>query len=191
MWSALHDFASLEANADEARKKAERLCSCGYGDEGSERCRTNAGYRERYRLMGWYRELLKGNSIDGVRGRIDENTFDDDKVERWVRALGKKYLGAFEASWGYGERASRHFEQADEILKDRTTGVLGMIRMTVLAETFRSLRDTPFRDQAEDARQKALALIDSPENAGWHATAWREHLTPPHDKPFPALTYWY
>lgn len=191
MWSALLDIASLEANVDEARKKAERLCSCGYGDEGSERCRTNAGYRERYRLMGWYRELLKGNSIDGLRGRIDEVVFDDEKVEFWVRALGKKYLGAFAAVWGNCEKAALCFKLADEILECCSLGVLGMIHMTVLAETFRSLRNTPFSDQAEDARRRAFVLLDSPENAGWHAEAWREYLTSPNDKPFPALTYWY
>ena len=193
MWSALHDFASLEERADDARGKAERLCAFDHGDshEGSERCRTNAGYRERFRLMGWYRELLKGNSIDGLRGRFDETVFDDDKSEFWARALGKKYLGAIETAWGNCEKAALHFKRADEILQRSTVGVLGMIHMTVLAETFRSLRNTPFSNQAEDTRSKALALIDSPQNAGWHAEAWREYLTSPDDKPYPALSYWY
>lgn len=193
MWSALHDFASLERHVDNARKKAERLRESDSGDnhQGSERFRTNVGYCERFRLMGWYRELLKSHSIDDLRGRIDETVFDDDKVEFWVRALGKKYLGAFAAAWGKSEKAAPHFKRADAILERFTTGVIGMIRMTVLAETFRSLRDTPFADQGENARQRARAILDAPENAGWHASAWRDYLTSPDEKPFPGLTYWY
>ncbi len=193
MWSALHDFASLEERADEARKKAERLCAFDRGEdhEGSKRCRTNAGYRERLRLMGWYRELLKGKSVDGLRGRIDETVFDDVKAEPWVRALGKKYLGALEAAWGKCKEAASHFARADEILKRHEEGVLGMIHLTVLAETFHSLRSTPFSDQAGKARGQAESLAKSLENAGWHVGAWREYLTSPGDKPFPALTYWY
>ena len=199
MWSAFNDFASLEERADDARTKAERLCAFDHGDshEGSGRCRTNAGYRERFRLMGWYRELLKGNSIEGLRGRIDETVFDDDKSEFWARALGKKYLGAFEASWGNCEKAMLCFRRADEILERCSVGVLGMIHMTVLAETFHSLSSLLFSDQAEVsgqaevARSQALALISSPRNVGWHAEAWKEYLEHPDDKPYPALTYWY
>ena len=63
--------------------------------------------------------------------------------------------------------------------------------MTVLAETFRSLRNTPYEEFAEDARRRALELLDAPENADWRKDTWREYLQSPEEKPYPALSYWY
>ena len=197
MWSAFHDFGSLEARSKEARDKAGRLCDFDTGGsfDGSERCRTNAGYRERFRLMGWYREMLKGNPVGALRGGVDYAILDDDKVENWAKALCCKYLGAMDATSWNCERACRLFKKAGETIakeKDRfQDGILGTIHMTVLAETFRSLRNTSYAEFAEDARQRALALLDAPENADWHKEAWREYLQDPDGKPYPALTYWY
>ncbi|MBO4287178.1 MAG: hypothetical protein J5985_03310 [Kiritimatiellae bacterium] len=193
MWSALHDFKSLEKHADDARKKAERLCGFDSGENhvGSECCRVNAGYRERFKLMGWYRELIKGNSIDEVFGHVEEGVFEDDKVEFWVRALGKKYIGAFEAARGNFEKAEQYFRQAHKILETCRAGIIGVIHMTILAETFRSLRNTPYAEFSENARRKALELLDAPENAEWHKEAWKEYLQDPDGRPYPALTYWY
>ena len=197
MWSALHDFASLEERADDARGKAARLCAFDHGDshEGSERCRTNAGYRERFRLMGWYREMLKGHSVDALPGLLDWALLDDDKAEDWTRALCCKYLGAMAAATGGEERAYRLFKKASEIIASKKEkfqkGILGTIHMTILAEAFRSLRNTPYKKFAEEARQRALALLSAPENAAWRKEAWKEYLEHPDGKPYPALTYWY
>lgn len=197
MWSALHDSASVEERAANARMKAERLREFDRGEnhEGSTRCRTNAGYRERFRLMGWYREMLKGRSVSALGGHVDDAVLDDSKVEDWTRALCCKYLGALEAASGNGERAYRLFKKAGEIINEKkgkfSVGILGTIHMTVLAETFRSLRNTPYAEFAEDARRRALALLDAPENANWHKEAWREYLQDPDDKTYPALSYWY
>lgn len=193
MWSAFHDIGSLEARSNDAKDKARRLCAfdAGSSSEGSDRCRTNAGYRERFRLMGWYREMLKENPVGVPHGSVDYAILDDDKVEFWARALCCKYLGAMDAASGNIELAHRLFKKAGEIVGKCRNGILGTIHMTVLAETFRSLRDTPYSEFAEDARQRALALLDAPENADWHKEAWREYLQDPSGKPYPALTYWY
>ena len=197
MWAAFHDIGTLEIRSEEAKAKAERLCSFDQGSskEGSERCRTNAGYRERFRLMGWYRELLKGNHVDAQCGRVDYALLDDGKAEFWARALCCKYLGAMDAATGNCERAHCLFEKAGKIVAEKKksfcNGILGTIHMTILAEAFRSLRNTPYAEFAEDARKRAVGLLDAPENAGWRKEAWREYLEDPDGRPYPALTYWY
>ena len=197
MWAAFHDFDSLNLRSKEAEEKARRLCSfdAGPSAEGSERCRTNAGYRERFRLMGLYREMIKGNPFADSLCGINYAVLDDDKAESWARALCCKYLGAMEATSGNCQRAFQFFKKAREIIgekKDRfSVGILGTIHMTILAETFRSLRNTPYDKFAEDAKRQALKLFELPENAGWHKEAWKEYLEHPDDKPYPALTYWY
>ena len=47
MWAAFFDFGSLDVRSKEAAAKAERLCAfdTGSSSEGSDRCKTNAGYR--------------------------------------------------------------------------------------------------------------------------------------------------
>ncbi len=197
MWSAFHDFGNLEDCSKRAENKAGRLCNfdTGSSSEGSERCRTNAGYRERFRLMGWYREMLKGNPVDALPGRFDWALLDDDKAEKWTRVLCCKYLGAMAAAMGVEERAYCLFKKASEIIAPKKEefqkGILGTIHMTVLAETFHSLRNTEYDDFAKDAKRRALDLLDAPENADWHKEAWKEYLEHPDDKPYPALTYWY
>ena len=197
MWSAFHDFGNLEDRSKQAESRAGRLCNFDAGSsfEGSERCRTNAGYRERFRLMGWYREMLKGNSVDARPLRFDWALLDDDKAEKWTRVLCCKYLGAMAAAMGVEERAYRLFKKANEIIAPKNeefrNGILGTIHMTVLAEAFHSLRNTFYAEFAEDARRRALALLGAPENADWHKEAWKEYLEHPDDKPYPALTYWY
>ncbi len=146
--------------------------------------------------MGWYRELLKGKNVNALWGHVDDAVLDDNKAEDWARALCCKYLGALEAASGNGERAYRLFKKAGKIINEKekkfSAGILGTIHMTILAETFRSLRNTPYAKFAENARGRARAFFDAPENADWHKEAWKNWLeVKGQDVEFPGLRYWY
>lgn len=203
MWAALHDFGSLKTSAASAARRAERLCNFDLSGDprGTGRCLTNAGYRERFRLMGWYRALLRGDAAADGNWHPDESVLRELKAEFWTRALCGKYLGAMEAARGRAECARKRFEEAEAQrtkpkpegipFSECTTGVLGVIRMTLLAEAFRSLRGGPEAEFAEECRKKALGLLDAPENRGWGKEAWRAFLLDPDGAPFPGLSYWY
>lgn len=192
LWKSL--FAPRDM--DGAFQQAEEICNCLRESvfkafKGANVADKNDGFRFRTHAMGLYRMMLSGDTLEKVPDYgelISKGYF-------WIAATTGKYMAAIAASRGDFDKAHEWFAAADMKMsqgreKDDGT-VVRVIHMTVLAETFRSLRNTPYAEFAEDARRRALALLDAPENANWHKEAWREYLQDPDGKPYPALSYWY
>ena len=195
MWAAFFDFDSLEAQAVLALKKANRLegFNCENESVGSTASVTNAGYRERFRLMGWYRELLKGRRVDGFNPPETE-LLTDERVEFWARALIGKYLGALEAARGNWQAAKAKFDLGEKLLAGCKEGVLGVIHATICAEAFRSLSgssDCEIVQHADEMRKNAVKLFESESVLTLGRADWLAWLKNPAEGHFPGLQYWY
>ena len=110
----------------------------------------------------------------------------------WIAGTTAKYLGAVATAKGEEDEAARLFDIAIGAMKEDLRGILGVIRMTILAEAFRSLRRfVPHAGRAESCRKKALAFFDSGDSAAGTKWSWRSWLENPDAAPFPGLSYWY
>ena len=88
-------------------------------------------------MQALYRRLLAGEKISSVDYQRED--LPEDAVF-WLRALVKKYLGAIAASNGEREMSGQYFLEAVDLLKqDYGDSIIKFIRMTVLAEAYRSL----------------------------------------------------
>ncbi len=192
LWKALFSPRDME----EALERAEGICRSmrEFKDLGGENCANkNDGFRHRTHALGLYRLLLSGATV----GEIPDYDELITKGYFWIAATTGKYMAAIAASRRDFGKAHQWFVVADKKMiegrrEEKNDGVVvRVIHMTVLAEAFHSLRNTPHAKFAEEARQRALDLFKLQGNANWHKEAWKEYLEHPDDKPFPALTYWY
>lgn len=70
----------------------------------------------------------------------------------WLQALVQKYLAAIAAANGEKELAELYFSKASALLEQEIDdNIIAFIRMTVLAEAYRSLEDQRFRQAALDS----------------------------------------
>lgn len=67
-----------------------------------------------------------------------------------------------------------------------TSGILGLIRLTICAEAYRSLHDESFLSLGRELLSVPGALPAGPSLAAWTA-----YLRQPDTAPFPGLDYWY
>ena len=144
-----------------------------------------------YQAFGAYRRILEG----GQPFPMFHEEFYDDLLRNdgYLSALTAKYLGAREAAAGRAAAAADYFqESARRAAEFYPDGVLDKIRMTIHAETFRSLRDfNDFSEKAEEYRQEALRFFASEDSAAVDKSRWHVWLENPDNAPFPGLSYWY
>ena len=137
----------------------------------------NLFFLKRYKALGLYRKLL----MTGI-------TADCEEIEQcivgnhwWLPATINKYCGALYAACGELNKAKKCFDEAARLVSEGDP-IIDMIRLTVLAEAYRSLKNEEYKKQAIEL---AFALQDKvPSTSDWLA-----YLEDKGD--FPGLTYWY
>lgn len=188
LWAAFFDHSAVTDAARKAFDYARRLTSCGAEEEGH----VNSLFRNRFGALAQYRAVLEG----AAKPEVPELPANFAEVRSgWLRATCSKYLGAVAAAEGRWETAVSLFKTATEALSENTGGLFAVIRMTALAEAYRSLRRcTETRGQADTYRLVALKLFaEHSDDAQLSAKlAWRDWLVSEGcDKDFPGLRYWY
>ncbi len=144
--------------------------------------RKNLFFLRRFKLMALYRQLLLGKTLPHFDDEAEQMPVQADF---WLRALSDKYLGAITAAWGLKEKAAAYFSRAESLLAPACGAnmIIAYIRMTVLAEAFRSLGAEEYRMNALDS----IKHLSPPYAATSHH--WKNFLTAA--TPFPGLNYWY
>lgn len=135
------------------------------------------------RALGWYRVLLSGGQPHEVR--LTSALRQLLRLENWLGATTAKYLAALDAALGRTDQARERFSQALNALT-ATSGILGLIRLTICAEAYRSLHDESFLSLGRELLSVPGALPAGPSLAAWTA-----YLRQPDTAPFPGLDYWY
>ena len=145
------------------------------------RCRKkNRYFLQRFKVQALYRRLL----ADGEKFSLDDRSEElPEEAEFWLRALVWKYLGALAAANGEREAAAQYFSKAVELLEGCDNDIIAFIRMTILAEEYRSLREERFRRAALDAAGALSGNYSAP------LAPWRDYLSG--GGAFPGLNYWY
>ena len=83
-------------------------------------------------------------------------------------------------------------KKAEPSKNERLKEIIGVIRMTINAEAFRSLRRFPScAARAEECRREALRFLRSGDPAAETKSFWRAWLDNPDAVPSPGLSYWY
>jgi len=177
LWYVLFDPASEAASLayDKAHDHIERNL------QSYPKCQEkNRHFLQRLKMQAVYRRLLAGKSIP----EIDYQKEDlPDNAEFWLKALTKKYLGAIAARAGNQSLAEQYFQDANTLLKQDEYSIIKLIRMTVLAEAYCSLKD-------ESYRKNALDLFASLNDCYFKdLRSWQDYLLGYSD--YPALNYWY
>lgn len=192
LWHSLFDpdgvcksFEDALAAADELRKDDPSAAAEAY--------RKNLLFAHRDAALGLYRSVLQGRETPALPPGTDfKSTLESADEQGWIAGTTAKYLGAVAAAKGEEDEAARLFDIAIGAMKEDLHGILGVIRMTVLAEAFRSLRRfSSHAGRAESCRKKALAFFDSGDSAAEVKWSWRDWLEAPDAAPFPGLSYWY
>ena len=148
-----------------------------------ESAAKNKYYLFRQRAFAGYRNLLKNGSFpDPVQFR-SQLRLPRGKADDWLFAVTSKYIAAIEAAAGMNEPAKADFDEALAVLKPTTHPILAFIRMTILAEAWRSLRLPQFKDQALTALDALQKLYPK------QSAKWRDFLLGKRN--FPGLEYWY
>ena len=145
-----------------------------------ERQKKNEYFLRRQRAFALYRVLLRNGVLppDFRDLRLPAHLADD-----WLFAITNKYIGALAAASGDRSGAKRDFDEALEIFQESQNTILRLIRMTILAEAWRSLGDELYKDQA-------LTALDSlQEQYPRQYKKWRNFLLG--TEPFPGLDFWY
>ena len=183
LWHALFDPAGLPGAFSEA------LACTRNGSLSPEAAQTNRRYVHRYAALGLYRCVLKCEPVPAGF----QDALDSPDEYGWIAGTIAKYLGAVAAAAGDEEEASRLFGRATAAIPpDDAEGILGVIRMTIHAEAFRSLRRFPScAARAEECRREALRFFSSGDPAAETKSAWRAWLENPDTTPFPGRSYWY
>ena len=140
-------------------------------------------YLSRQRAFAGYRKfLLTGSFPDPVQFR-SQLRLPRGKADDWLFAVTLKYIAAVETAAGMNEQAKADFDEALDVLKKTGHPILALIRMTILAEAWRSLRIGEYKEQA-------LAALDALQKLYPHQSAkWRDFLLG--ERNFPGLEYWY
>lgn len=159
----------------------------------------NRMYLLRQQALGEYRQVLAsdgalqnagGSCLQELLPEYDA-MLDDVQASCWVRATVSKYLGSLWCQRGQPPNGLDAFHMADALSAGWTNGVFEKIRMTILAEAYRSLRDFPEHSaKAEEYRAKALVFFKCPEHATPANLRWKAFLEDS-NAPFPGLEYWY
>ncbi|MGN0878616.1 MAG: hypothetical protein ACI4WT_04085 [Oligosphaeraceae bacterium] len=146
----------------------------------------NLLFLTRIQAFGWYRVLLSGGQPHEARltSALRRLLRSEAGSNNWLGATTAKYLAALDAALGRTEQARERFRLALDVLT-ATTGILGMIRLTICAEAYRSLHDESFLALGREL----LARHDLP--SGSSLDAWTSYLQHPDTAPFPGLNYWY
>ncbi len=191
LWHALFRPEETRDAWDEAVNWRQRL------PDGGGEAAKNRSHLVRQQGLAEYRRLLEEpGSPPRLDGSADEDDFrsliEDDKAEFWLRATTEKYLGAILAARGRRAEALDLFREADRRIRDNPwhSPVLNTIRLSILAEAFRSLRNAPeqpFCSAAASFRDEALRLCSDLDRSA----TWRAWLESPDSTPFPGLSYWY
>lgn len=177
LWHAVFDPGSPAEN--KAWLDASNHIRCQLRNK-PERQKKNEYFLRRQRAFAFYRTLLRnGSAASDLRDlRLPAGQADD-----WLFAVTNKYLGALSAASGDKTGAERDFNEALEIFKESKNPILSLIRMTILAEAWRSLGDEKYKNQALDALDPLQKQYPR-QYAKWH-----DYLNG--KRSFPGLEFWY
>lgn len=183
LWAAFFD----RLNLDSCLSRALRLAS-----RSGEAAAKNERFAHRYYALGLYRAVLAGDSLPMLDLVKDSKALERQWQEDWIAGTMAKYLGAVAAANGDQDEAARLFDVAAKAIDEGAHEIIGVIRMTIFAEAFRSLRRFPeLAARAGECRAEALRFFDSGDPAADTKTAWKDWLENPGAAPFPGLSYWY
>ena len=177
LWHALFDHGSPAEQ--KAWLDASNHIRCQLRNQ-PERQKKNDYFLRRQRAFALYRRLLRDKAVfpDFRDLRLPAGLADD-----WLFAITNKYIGALAAASGDRNGAKKEFDEALDVFKESRNPILRLIRMTILAEAWRSLRDDSYKEQA----LKALESLQT--RYPRQTEKWRSFLLG--TAPFPGLEYWY
>ena len=143
--------------------------------------KKNRYFLQCFKMQALYRRLLAGEKTSSVDYQAEELP---DEAFFWLRALVQKYLAAIAAANGEKKLAEEYFSKASALLEQKIDdNIIAFIRMTILAEAYRSLEDQDFRQAALDSfgplTGKYLTAL----------TPWRNYLL--NKTAYPGLNYRY
>lgn len=150
----------------------------------------NQNYLIRQRGLAIYRRVLLGDTCSTLGPK---DFYPTANAEKWMLALRGKYLGTWYAANGNFELALQEFDDgASKIKSNDDSTILSFIGMTVLAQAYKSLRDSDQREQAEIYRRKALDYFakNNDFKSYRNSEKWLNYLTSKNDA-FPGMEYWY
>lgn len=111
--------------------------------------KKNRYFLQCFKMQALYRRLLSGEKISSLDYPAEELP---EEAFFWLQALVQKYLAAIAAANGEKELAERYFLKASALLEqDIDDNIIAFIRMTILAEAYRSLGGQRFRKAALDS----------------------------------------
>ena len=184
LWRSLFDPAGLPGSFSEAEDCARALDSAA--------ARKSRLFAHRDAALGLYRCVLRGDPVPGLPDADFQETLTAPDEGGWIAGTTAKYLGSVAAAAGDETEAARLFGIATSAITPDAKEILGVIRMTIHAEAFRSLLRFPScAARAEECRQEALRFFSSGNPAAETKTAWRVWLESPDAAPSPGLSYWY
>lgn len=143
--------------------------------------KKNRYFLQRFKMQALYRQLLTSGEMDPVDYQAEDLP---EEAVFWLQALVKKYLAAIAAANGEKEIAEQYFMKASELLEQGVEdNIIAFIRMTTLAEAYRSLR-------SENWREVALSSLRHLSDK-YHTSLsqWRNYLL--NKTAYPGLNYWY
>ena len=192
LWHSLFDQGGVRDAFEDALAAADALRP-DHSSADAEAFRKNRLFAHRDAALGLYRALLLGMEIPELPPETDfKTTLESADEEGWIAGTTAKYLGAVAAARNNEAEACRLFETATAAISAEMRGVLAVIRMTIHAEAFRSLRRFPScAARAEEWRQVALGFFSSGDPAAETKFAWRDWLENLDGESFPGLSYWY
>ena len=183
LWHALFDEQKMSDSFALAKKYADKLRNSGQDRDADK----NDSFRRRFAALGMYMAVLKDEKIPKVDDDIECAVREGND---WVKATVGKYLGAVAAKKGRQDEAKKFFELACAQLEGKK-GVLGEIHMTVLAESYRSMRRVD-EEYAEQKRQAAISTLDDADVTCSKRHEWKCWLqSEGEDGDFPGLKFWY
>lgn len=183
LWTAFFGRSELDSRCETALRLAER--------SGASRAK-NERFAQRNHALGLYRAVLADETpampdLAGYGPALKRQWSED-----WIAGTTAKYLGAVAAACGDETEAVRLFGIATSAIAPDAKEILGVIRMTIHAEAFRSLRRFPScAARAEECRREALRFFSSGDPAANAKSPWRAWLESPDSAPFPGRSYWY
>lgn len=178
LWYVLFDPASAEAALAYARAYDHIERNLQPYPQSQKK---NRYFLQRFKLQALYRQLL----TSGETGPVDYPAEDlPEEAAFWLQALVKKYLAALAAANGEKEISEQYFMKASVLLEQGVEdSIIAFIRMTTLAEAYRSLR-------SENWREAALASFSHLSDKYLTAsTPWQNYLL--NKTAYPGLNYWY
>lgn len=187
LWHSLFHIGGMPTAFKMAMKCANALSPLDV-----ESGRKNRLFTYRDAAIGLYRSVLRREPVPGLEVADFHEALEAPDEGGWISGTTAKYLGAVAAAAGDAVEASRLFDIGIKAIDADKHGILGVIRMTIHAEAFRSLSKFPaFAAKAEEYRTEALRFFDSGDSAATTKATWRNWLANPDTDPFPGLSYWY